>query len=259
MDNSRTGDIALRFTDREWARKYAFSKIWKHTLDAVFTDVAPYYDIASNVASLGLCARWRRRFVSTVRVRPGDRVLDVCAGTNGVGIGLLQREPGLKVVALDRSKAMQKVGRDLARARGFEIESVIGDAHRLPFPDDSFDVVTLQWASRHLRIVDVFAEVRRVLRPGGCFYHCDMLRPERKTVERLYSAYLRACVSTTALLFRSSSEARSCRDYFVQAIQMFYSSEELSELLAATGFRDVRCMRAAGGIVAAHRAAKAAA
>ena len=257
MDDPRSGDMALRFADREWARKDAFTGIWKDTLDSVFADVAPYYDIASNIASLGLCARWRRRFISTVRLGPGDRVLDLCAGTNGVGIELLRREPRAAVVALDRSEAMQKVGRDLARARGFRIGSIIGDAHKLPFPDDGFDVVTLQWASRHLRVVDVFAEVRRVLRPEGCFHHCDMLRPERKVVETLYGAYLKACVSATARLFRSGSEARSCRDYFIRAIRMFYSAEELTELLAATGFAEVTCTRAAGGIVAAHRAVKA--
>ena len=256
MSNCSIGEFALDISNREGARKYEFSKIWIDRLDAVFADVAPYYDIASDFASLGLCSRWRRRFVSSIAVKPGDEVLDVCAGTNGVGIALLKKQPGIHVTAIDRSQAMQEVGGKRARALGLEIESVIKDVHALPFPDDSFDVVTLQWASRHLRVVDVFSEIRRVLKPGGCFYHCDMLRPERKLVGILYGAYLKACVSATALAFRSGSDAWFCRHYFVRAIEMFYSSRELTELLLRLGFTDVIDHTATGGIVAWHRAVK---
>ncbi len=107
MNNSRVAEVALDFSSREREREYEFSIIWKGRLDAVFADVAPYYDFASNLASLGLCNWWRRRFLSFIEVAPGDSVLDVCAGTNGVGIGLLRRQPDLRVFALDRSAAMQ--------------------------------------------------------------------------------------------------------------------------------------------------------
>ena len=247
---------ARYFSGREVARKFAFSRIWGNELHDVVSDVAPYYDLASNVASLGMCKTWRRKFVSAVEIRPGDEVLDLCAGTNAVGIGLLRREPAARVRALDRSAAMQEVGGTIARALGFEIESHIGDAHRLPFPDASFDIVTLQWASRHLRVVEVFSEVRRVLKPGGTFYHCDMLRPENRIVRALYSAYLKTCVSATALIFRSGSAAWSCRDYFVQAIEMFYTSRELSELLAHLGFTRISSEDAVGGVMAVHSAQK---
>jgi len=256
MNNPRAEEITLDFSARELARTHEFSNIWKNNLDAVFTDIARNYDLASDFASLGLCRKWRARFISTISVKPGDRVLDVCAGTNGVGIGLLQKQPDINVFAIDRNKAMQEVGRDLARAQGFRIQPAIGDAHHLPYPDNSFDVVTLQWASRHLRIVDLCLEIHRVLKPGGSFYHCDMLRPERKCVQTLYSAYLKICVSVTALVFRCSPEARGCRDYFIRAVEMFLSSEELTKLLEETGFSGVRSRTEAGGIVACHRATK---
>ncbi|MDH5412054.1 MAG: class I SAM-dependent methyltransferase, partial [Alphaproteobacteria bacterium] len=128
--------------------------------------------------------------------------------------------------------------------------------HSLPFPDASFDVVTLQFASRHLRIVDVFSEVRRVLRPGGAFYHSDMLKPQNPMVATLYGGYLKACVSGTALAFGSGTAAWSCRNYFVRAIELFYSSAELTELLRQIGFSDVTSNNAPGGIMAWHRAIK---
>ncbi len=256
MTNAREQDIALDFEHRELARANEFSTVWLESLDAAFADVAPYYDIASNVASLGLCGRWRQRFINSIEIGPGGKVLDVCAGTNGVSIELMRRVPDLRVFAIDRSAAMQEVGRKRASAQGFHIDSVINDVHKLPYPDASFDVVTIQWASRHLQVVDVFTEIRRVLRPGGCFYHCDMLRPEDPLVAFLYSAYLRACLSTTALIFRSKSAARDLQEYFVRAIQLFYSAAELSELLERIGFTAVTSQSAAGGIVAMHKAVK---
>ena len=256
MSEVHSTEIDLQFQNLERTRRDEFTPIWQDTLNAVFADVAPYYDVASDVASLGLCSRWRRHFTSWVELAPGDRVLDVCAGTNGVGIALLNRQPDLKVSAIDRSAAMQEVGGQRARAKGFHIESFIDDVHVLPFPDESFDVVTLQFASRHLRVVDVFSEIRRVLRPGGSFYHCDMLKPENPIVKRLYGAYLKACVSGTALAFGSGSDAWACRDYFVRGIELFYSEAELTQLLKRIGFDEVASKGAPGGVVGAHRARK---
>lgn len=257
MACSEANGVAASFLGREQARRREFEAVWNNDLHAVFADVAPYYDLASDVASLGLCSRWRERFVSAVRLAPGDKVLDVCAGTNAVGIALLRRQPKIHVHALDRSIAMQKVGRAAARSLGFAIESVIGDAHSLPFPDDRFDVATLQFASRHLRVAEVFAEVRRVLKPGGRFYHCDMLRPANPVVEELYCAFLKTCVSVTATIFGSAPEARRCRDYFVRGIRTFYSWDELSDLLSQIGFSGVSGAAAPGGVLGYHAARKA--
>lgn len=257
MDGTLDRLIDFDFHIRERVRKDEFTPIWQDALDAVFADVAPYYDVASDVASLGLCSVWRRRFVASIETKPGDTVLDVCAGTNGVGIALLGRQPDLTVSAIDRSAAMQAVGQQRAQARGFHIDSFIQDVHTLPFPDRSFDIVTLQYASRHLSVVDVFTEVHRVLRPGGSFYHCDMLRPENPVVASLYGAYLKACVSGTALAFGSGKEAWSCRDYFVRAIELFYSAAELTEMLKRIGFGEVTANTAPGGVVGWHRAVKA--
>ena len=176
---------------REIAREERFNIVWTQELNDVFADVAPYYDRANYIASLGLWGYFLRQFMSTVDLNPRERMLDVCAGTNAIGIALLKREPTLEVHAIDRSAAMQEVGRQRAEALGFRIHSVIDDVHTLPYPDNTFDIVTLQFASRHLRIRRVAEEIRRVLKPGGRFYHSDMLRPANRTVEQLYYAYLR--------------------------------------------------------------------
>ena len=248
--------MPLRLAARELAREARFGPVWNRTLDQVFADVAPYYDRANDLATLGLCDWFRRGFFDTIDVSPGLAVLDVCAGTNAVGIALLEREPRLSVHAIDRSAPMQHVGRERAAAKGLKIRSVIGDVHKLPFADDYFDVVTLQFASRHLGVKRVFAEIHRVLKPGGRFHHCDMLRPDNAIVEELYCAYLRLCVGVTAFIFGSGQAARDCKKYFVDALQMFYSADELSAILRELGFRHVQAKIVFAGMVASHASVK---
>ncbi len=247
---------AVPFSERENTREYRFNQVWTEELDEVFADVAKYYDNANYVASLGLWGWFRDSFLSMIDLESGQKALDVCAGTNAVGIAMMKKQPDLKVCAIDRSQAMQEVGAKRARQRGFEIQSTIGDVHRLPFPDDSFDVVTLQFASRHLRVIDVFKEIQRVLKPGGHFYHSDMLRPRTRFMEELHYAYLRFCLLFTSWIFNSGPAARNCRKYFVSTLSAFYSAQELSQLLSEIGFREVSSKTHMGGLLGFHKAMK---
>jgi len=250
------GERAIPFSTREDDREQQFKQVWVEELDDVFADVARYYDRANHVATLGLWNWIRNRVISTIEVQSEQKVLDVCAGTNAIGIALLKKQPDLQVHAMDRSKAMQAVGQEMAHKLGMHIDSTIGDVRTLPFPDNHFDVVTLQYASRHLPIMDVCQEVRRVLKPGGHFYHCDMLRPANKIVESGYYFYLRFCLNFTALLFGSSTSAHGCKEYFIDALRMFYSAEEFSGLLHDVGFEEVSSQTMLGGTIGYHRSMK---
>ena len=244
------------FNDKEHAREKAFETIWANDINDVFVDVAKYYDRINVFASLGLLNQLRRRFISTIDIQPNQKVLDVCAGTNVIGIDLLKKRPDIDVYAVDRSVAMQEVGRHNARGHGLEINSTICDVHNLPFADNYFDVVTLQYATRHLRVVKVFSEIKRVLKPGGHFYHCDMLRPANKLVEGTYYLYLKASLAFLARAFRSGSAPLNCQNYFIDAIRMFYSTDELSCLLSELGYSDIIGQSVLGGTVAFHKACK---
>ncbi|CAK0747544.1 putative Demethylmenaquinone methyltransferase [Gammaproteobacteria bacterium] len=241
---------------RETVREEQFSTVWTNELNKVFANIAPYYDVANYVASFGLWGWFRRSFMKTIEVRPHERVLDVCAGTNAIGIALLGHEPTLEMHAIDRSVEMQEVGKRNASARGLHIQGVIGDVHTLPFPDNHFDVVTLQFASRHLRVRQVFAEIHRVLKPGGRFHHCDMLRPTNRAVEIGYYGYLRFVLWFTAFIFRSGEAALSCKKYFINALQVFYSVQELSDVLVDLGYTNVGEKAIFSGMLGVHRAIK---
>jgi demethylmenaquinone methyltransferase/2-methoxy-6-polyprenyl-1,4-benzoquinol methylase len=250
------GERAIQFSARENERENEFKQIWAQELDKVFADVARYYDRANDIASLGLLKWIRKHFIATVELSSRQKVLDVCAGTNIVGISLLRQQPDLEISATDRSQAMQEVGRKQAGEYGLRINSVIADVHRLPFPDDNFDVVTLQYASRHLRIMDVATEIQRVLKPGGHFYHCDMLRPGNKVVERIYYAYLWIVLRLTSWLFDSCPAALNCQKYFIASLRMFYSAQEFSQLLGHLGYEQVSVKTLLGGMVGFHKAVK---
>ncbi len=250
------GERAAHFASLDDRREDQFRQVWSNELNDVFADVAKYYDRANYVASLGLWGWFRKNFIEMINVKPDQQVLDVCAGTSAIGIALLKKQPGLNVTAIDRSEAMLEVGQQNARKLDLHIESLVHDVHQLPFPDNHFDVVTLQFASRHLRIYDVTREIMRVLKPDGYFYHSDMLRPANKIVSTLYYSYLRACLNFTALIFRSNTAAVNCRKYFIDALQMFYSADEFDQLLYEIGFVDVKHKTLFGGMLGFHKAKK---
>lgn len=246
------------FEQREERRRSLFSNVWSHLVPKVFKDVPKYYRPGNIVASLGLWELWVWQFVRTIELRPQYQVLDVCAGTNDVGVRLLQKEPGISVTAIDRSQEMQEEGQRRAKARGLHIDSIIHDVHELDFPDNSFDVITLQAASRHLQLDKVLPEILRVLKPGGFFYHCDMLKPTNPVVEWFYLRFLRISVFTTSLIFGSTEASRGCSGYFSDAIHHFYTPEELSGVLRLIGFSKVNCKKSIwGGMVGFHAAQKA--
>jgi len=255
--SSATSITSGKFEQREEKRRSLFSRTWREFIPKVFEDVPQYYRSGNIVASLGLWELWVWQFVRTIDLRPGYKALDVCAGTNDVGIRLLQKQPDISVTAIDRSKEMQEEGQNRAAKYHVKIKSIIQDVHTLPFPDNSFDVITLQAASRHLQLDKVLPEILRVLKPGGHFYHCDMLKPSTRIVEWFYLRFLRVSVALTALIFGSTEASRNCGEYFKDAIEHFYTPEELSAVFRLIGFANVKCKKSIwGGMVGFHNSQK---
>jgi demethylmenaquinone methyltransferase / 2-methoxy-6-polyprenyl-1,4-benzoquinol methylase len=246
--------LSQEFVEREDLRSRRFGEVWETLIPEVFRDVPSYYDRGNAVASLGTCSRWSNKFADAIaaRLAPGSRLLDVCTGTHDIPLRLLQRDPTLEIQAVDGSSHMIAEGQRRARSRQLVIHAQVSDAHVLPFPDNSFDAVTLQFASRHLVIGSAFKEIPRVLRPGGLFCHNDMLRPAMLVVEVPYLFFLRFSVWCTATLFGSSPESRKCIDYFTDAIRHFYKPNEMSGLLSSIGFDDIECRSFLTGVMSYH-------
>lgn len=246
--------LSQEFAEREDFRSRRFGDVWNTLIPEVFRDVPTYYDKGNAVASLGNCARWSNKFADAIaaRLKPGDLVLDVCTGTHDIPMRLLEREPTLRIEAVDGSPHMIAEGQRRAREKNFTIHAQVCDAHKLPFPDNTFDAVTLQFASRHLVIGTAFKEIHRVLKPGGLFCHNDMLRPSWRVVEIPYLLFLRFSVWFTAKMFASSPESMKCIGYFTDAIRHFYKPGEMCELMSDIGFKGLECRNFLTGVMSYH-------
>ena len=246
----------MTFQAREEIRAKLFGHVWRDLIPEVFRDVPKYYDRGNQFASLGLCAWWSDKFVASMRFGQNAKVLDVCSGTHDIPLRMLARDPSTRIFAIDRSSHMMMEGQRRAQARQQHIEATVHDAHSLPWKDAEFDAVTLQFATRHLRVTEVFREIYRVLKLGATFYHNDMLRPASKWVEVPYLLYLRFFVWLTSVFFRSSRESKDCIRYFADAIRHFYTPEEMSQLLREIGFVEVEHKAFLTGALAFHSARK---
>ena len=250
--------ISESFLKKEDLRAHLFGDIWRTLIPEVFRDVPTYYDKGNAVASLGSCSRWSNSFAAAIHrhLTRGAKVLDICSGTHDIPLRLLTTDSTLEIYAVDASPYMIAEGQSRVRRRNLTVHAQVCDAHTLPFSDNSFDAVTLQFASRHLEIIRAFKEIHRVLKPGGVFCHNDMLRPASRIVEIPYLVYLRFSVWFTAKLFGSSAESMKCIGYFSKSIRHFYRPHELSVLLKEMGFIGIENRSFLTGILSYHIAHK---
>lgn len=252
-----------QITKKEALRQKKFNSIWNDDVKLLFNDIADSYDDVNVFFSFGLWHKIRGNYINSIYLHDDAKVLDVCAGTNAVGIDLLTKNPTIDVTAVDRSPEMQKIGAANAAVKGFSIKSVISDAHELPFERDNFDTVTLEFATRHLEVNKAFSEIYRVLKPGGHFYHFDLVKPVNPLVTFIYYNYLRFMIPVTSFTFlrkkkfdRSRKRFFKLGSYFIDAIHNFYTADELSVILKELGFKEVKSKTLAGGTFAIHQAGK---
>lgn len=198
---------------------------------------------------------WRRRLAKTVAgVSPSD-VLDVCTGTGETAryIKKISQNP-VRVIGTDFSEEM------LSEAKKYsgDIEFKFADTLRLPFADDSFDAVTISFATRNLNsgdasLVEYFKEIRRVLRRGGVFYNLETSQPSNKAIAAFFRLYVKLLVALIGKKFSGHEEGYR---YLASSILTFMGAEELVDKLKEAGFLDVGCKKLLFGVAAIHHGMK---
>nr|WP_273544405.1 demethylmenaquinone methyltransferase [Arthrobacter jiangjiafuii] len=215
---------------------------------AMFDDVAPNYDVVNDVLSLGQTRRWRRIVVDAVGAVPGQRVLDLAAGTG------TSSEPyadaGINVVACDFSLGMLKVG----KRRRPDIDFVAGDATNLPFEDNSFDASTISFGLRNVNEPKkALSEMLRVTKPGGRLVIAEFSSPTVPVWRTMYTEYLMRALPPIARKVASNPDAYV---YLAESIRAWPNQDELAAWITETGWDNVAYRNLTGGIVAVHRAVK---
>ena len=219
-----------------------------HEVAAMFDDVAERYDLTNDVLSLGQTRLWRRAVAQAVAARPGERVLDLAAGTGSSSLPFAAA--GAQVVAADFSLGMLRVGKRAHPA----LDLLAGDALRLPFADAAFDAVTISFGLRNVSDVDAaLTEMARVTRSGGRLVVCEFSHPTWAPFRTVYTEYLMRALPSVARRVSSNPDAYV---YLAESIRAWPDQQALSRRVAASGWTAVGWRNLSGGIVALHRASK---
>jgi demethylmenaquinone methyltransferase/2-methoxy-6-polyprenyl-1,4-benzoquinol methylase len=213
-----------------------------HEVASMFDAVARRYDLTNTVLSLGRDRAWRRATRKALEIKPGDRVLDLAAGT-AVSTEELVRS-GAWCVATDFSVGMLKAG----RVR--RVPMVAGDATRLPFADAAFDAVTISFGLRNIADHQAaLREMARVTRPGGRLVVCEFSTPTNRLFGVMYKEYLMRALPRIARAIASNPDAYV---YLAESIRTWPDQVTLSRYIKKAGWASVRWRNLTGGIVSLH-------
>ena len=217
----------------------------------VFDRVADRYDLMNDLMSLGLHRAWKAFAVDIARPRPGERVLDVATGSGDLAAALERRvAPGGEVWITDVNRRMLSRGRDRLLDAGSLAPAVQCDAERLPFPERSFDCVTIGFGLRNMTHKDAaLAEMARVLKPGGRLVVLEFSRV-RAPLARAYDLYSFKLLPW--LGEKVAGDAAAYR-YLAESIRMHPDQQALKAMMEAAGLAGVEIFNLAAGVVAVHR------
>jgi demethylmenaquinone methyltransferase / 2-methoxy-6-polyprenyl-1,4-benzoquinol methylase len=217
----------------------------------VFDKVADRYDLMNDLMSLGLHRAWKAFAVAVARPRPGERVLDVAAGSGDLAQAMARRVgPQGEVWLTDINHSMLGRGRDRMLDGGRMLPAVQCDAEKLPFPARHFDCVTVGFGLRNMtRKQAALAEMARVLKPGGRLVVLEFSKVW-KPLEKAYDWY--SFEVLPRLGGRVAGDAEAYR-YLAESIRMHPDQATLAAMMESAGLSDVQVFNLAAGVVAVHR------
>jgi demethylmenaquinone methyltransferase/2-methoxy-6-polyprenyl-1,4-benzoquinol methylase len=219
-----------------------------HRVRQLFSRIASRYDLINDLQSFGMHRLWKRTLIHSAKIRVGENALDVCCGTGDLALRLAAA--GARVVGSDFTPEMLV----RARERSRKVVWVQADALELPFPDESFDVVTVGYGLRNLSDFSLgIRELVRMVKPGGRLLILDFGKPANPLWRGLYFTYLRMVVPLFGLIFCGDSAAYS---YILESLEQYAAQEGVTALLQQTNCAEVRVKNFCGGAMSLHIATK---
>lgn len=216
----------------------------------VFRSVASNYDLMNDLMSGGLHRLWKKFAVDLANVQPGEKVLDVASGTADLAEAFAKRAGAHNVWQTDINEAMLRVGRDRLANAGMATPNALADAEKLPFADQSFDLVTVAFGLRNMTHKDVaLAEMTRVLKPGGRLMVLEFSKVH-PSLQKAYDAY---SFNLLPKIGKVVAKDEASYRYLAESIRMHPDQETLKGMLETAGLTRVAYWNLAAGVVALHR------
>ncbi|WP_460272879.1 bifunctional demethylmenaquinone methyltransferase/2-methoxy-6-polyprenyl-1,4-benzoquinol methylase UbiE [Celeribacter sp. ULVN23_4] len=218
----------------------------------VFTSVASKYDIMNDVMSMGIHRVWKDAMMDWLAPRPDQHLLDVAGGTGDISFRFLKRAPGATSVVLDMTELMLVEGRKRAEAEQMadSLQWVTGDAMKLPFEDNQFDVYTISFGIRNVtRIPDALSEAYRVLKPGGRLMVLEFSQLPNPMMQKAYDLYSFNVIPRMGQAIAGDYDSYQ---YLVESIRKFPDQETFAQMIKTAGFANVKYRNLTMGIAALH-------
>lgn len=222
----------------------------------VFQNISDHYDKMNSIISFNRHRAWRKDVMKRMKVERGKKALDVCTGTGDWALALAEAvgDKG-NVIGLDFSENMLKVAEEkLAKTPLKNVSFINGDAMDLPFPDNSFDYVTIGFGLRNVPDYKrVLKEMHRVCKPGGQVVCLETSQPTLFGYRQLYYFYFQHIMPLFGKIFAKSYDEYA---WLNESAREFPGKEELKEMFLNVGFKEVKVKSYSGGVAAMHLAIK---
>lgn len=223
----------------------------------MFSEVPSTYEPLNHIITWGLDILWRKKAAKIAATTNGRRMVDMCTGTGEMAVYLKQLSGrNAKIYGVDFSLPMMSEAKKKQSAKN--IHFIASDMKALPFPDESFDCLTISFATRNLNVkktslMQSYGEFHRVLKPGGLFINLETSQPPFSLARKGFHLYLKLFVK---FLGSSISGSKTAYAYLAKSMSLFYSAEELTDILKQSGFDKVRFQRLFFGAAAIHLSRK---
>jgi len=229
----------------------------KKGVQKIYSEVAHSYEWVNHVLTLGMDVIWRKKGAKIASQVRGKHWLDVCSGTGDMTASLNRVKPqDTLIVSLDFSQEMIQRSKQRNREPGNHF--TLADARNMPFPDNTFDLITISFATRNIdsnkdRLLTYLREFHRVLKPGGIFINLETSQPRSRIWKKLFHFYVRVFVHRIGYLISGSSSGYA---YLAFTIPRFYCADDLASLISEAGFSGVGFKSMLFGIAAIHTGQK---
>lgn len=208
----------------------------KEQVAEMFDNISQRYDLLNHVLSLSIDKGWRKKVVRMVKAKKPKMILDVATGTADLAIALKKTHPD-KITGIDISNGMLEVGREKVAKKGLSkmISLEQADSENLPFPDETFDAITVAFGVRNFEnLKKGLKEMNRVLKPGGHLLVLEFSQPQKFPFKQLYNFYFKNILPTVGKLISKDPRAYT---YLPESVQAFPHGEAFMKIMQECGYK----------------------